>query len=316
MIAAGAALLAYAGDKLVDFAAGLAERARVSPAVIGLTIVAAGTSTPELFVSVAAALEGSPAIALGNVVGSNSANVGLILGAAALARSLPFAMRVLKFEYPFMLLASWITLLLARDGLLDRLESGFFLASLVAFTIYSVWVARAELGEEEGRTIAGLVPAEADRLGHRPLWLLAVGLALSFLGLGLGARLLVDGATAVARVAGLSERVIGLTLVAVGTSLPELVASVAAALKGQREIAVTNVVGSNVFNLLGILGMTGLLRPVDVEPQMVALDLWVMLGFAALPLPLVFWDRTLGRRDGAVLLLAYAAYVFVLLRFT
>jgi cation:H+ antiporter len=141
LIAVGAAALAYSGNRLVDFAAALAEKARLTPAVIGLTIVAAGTSAPELVVSLTGALQGAPGIALGNVVGSNIANIGLILGACAVLAPIPVSPRVLRFEYPFLVLASWITLLLSRDGWLDRLEGGFFLASMISFAAYAVWVA-------------------------------------------------------------------------------------------------------------------------------------------------------------------------------
>ena len=154
LVAGGAAVLAYAGNRLVDFAVAVAEKARLTPAVIGLTIVAAGTSAPELLVSVTGALRGSPGIAMGNVVGSNVANIGLILGACALIAPIPVARGVLRFEYPFLLLASWIALLLSRDGRLDRLEGTFFLASMVGFTAYAVWVARRQITdcrEEPGR---------------------------------------------------------------------------------------------------------------------------------------------------------------------
>lgn len=309
LVAAGAAVLAYAGNKLVDFAAAIAEKARLTPAVIGLTIVAAGTSTPELFVSLTATLRGSPAIAVGNVVGSNIANIGFVLGLAALITPIPLTQRVLKFEYPFMILATWIALLLFRDLLFDRLEAGFFVGSMMAFTAYSVWVARQEATERDKELLAELVPAKAAVLERKPSSLLALGTVASLAGLTLGARLLVTGAIGVAQGLGLSERVIGLTVVAIGTSLPELVASTAAALKRHHEMAVTNIVGSNIFNLLFILGATGLVRPVPIDVGMVSFDMWVMMGFAVGLIPLLAWDRTLSRIDGAVLMTLYAGYL-------
>jgi cation:H+ antiporter len=309
LIVVGAGALAYAGNRLVDFAAALAQKARLTPAVIGLTVVAAGTSAPELAVSLTGALHGSPGIALGNIVGSNIANIGLILGACAVLAPIPVAPGVLRFEYPFLVLASWIMLLLSRDGRIDRLEAGFFLASMIGFTAYAVWVARREITGVEKRAVAGAVPEQAARLSRWPTWKLGLGIGGTLSGLIVGGQALVSGAVGVAHVLGVSERVVGLTVVAIGTSLPELAVSLAAALKKQQEMAVANVVGSNVFNLLMILGVTGLARPLLVDPRIVSVDLWVMMGFTVLLLPLVFRRRTLTRGAGAFLLSAYASYV-------
>jgi len=264
LVAGGAVVLAYAGNRLVDFAVAVAEKARLTPAVIGLTIVAAGTSAPELLVSVTGALRGSPGIAMGNVVGSNVANIGLILGACALMAPIPVAGGVLRFEYPFLLLASWIALLLSRDGWLDR---------------------------------------------RKATWTLVLGILAALAGLVLGAHALVSGAVKLSRALGVSERVVGLTVVAVGTSLPELAVSLAAALRKQQEMAMANIVGSNIFNLLMILGTAGVVRPLPIEPRMISVDLWVMLGFAVLLVPLVFRRGVLTRGGGACLLAAYAGYV-------
>jgi cation:H+ antiporter len=311
LIALGVALLAYSGNKLVDFSVALAEKARVTPAVIGLTVLAWGTSAPEAFVSADAAFHGSADIALANVVGSNIANVGLILGACALLTVVPVAGNLLRFEYPFLLLASWIALLLCRDGALDRLESLFFLLSVIAFTLYSLWVARRQITSSEEKILAKRLPDDAIDLERRPTALLLGGIVLALAGLGLGARLLIRGSVDVARGFNVSERIIGLTLVALGTSLPELVASIAAAMKRQIEMAVTNIVGSNICNLLLILGVTGLIRPIPVGPRIVVPDMWVMLGMAVLLFPLVAWDRRLTRRDGVALLGTYLAYMIV-----
>lgn len=312
-VAGGALLLAGAGSRLVDFAVAFAERARLTPAVMGLTVVAAGTSAPELFVSLTAALRGSPDIALGNVVGSNVANVGLILGGCALLAPLPVARGVLRFEYPFLLLATWITLLLCRDGWFDRLEGAFFIASMAAFLAYSVWVARAEIDAAERSVVAEALPARAEGLSRRPAWWLASGLLASLLGLVLGARVLVAGAVGLAQALGLSERVIGLTVVSVGTSLPELVVSLVAAARRRQDMAVANVVGSNVFNLLMILGAAGLARPLSVDPRVASVDMWVLMGSTVLILPLARRGR-LSRRGGAVLLALYGGYLVWLAR--
>lgn len=305
----GAVALAYSGNRLVDFAAAMAEKARLTPAVIGLTIVAAGTSAPELVVSVTGALRGSPGIAIGNVVGSNVANIGLILGCCAVIMPIPVARGVLRFEYPFLVLASWIALLLSRDGRLDRLEGGFFLASMLAFTAYAVWVARREITTAEKRLVGETVPDRAEPLSQRPTWTLSLGILAALAGLVVGAQVLVSGAVNMARSLGVSERVVGLTVVSIGTSLPELAVSVAAALRKQQEMAVANIVGSNIFNLLMILGAAGLARPLPIDPRTVAVDFWVMLGFTVLLLPLVYRRGLLTRAGGACLLAAYAGYV-------
>jgi cation:H+ antiporter len=307
LIVAGMALLALSGHKLVDFAVALAARARLTPAIIGLTVVAAGTSMPELLVSTTAALRGSPEIALANVVGSNIANIGLILGFCALLTAIPVRGALLKFEYPFLLLASWVAFLLCRDGRIDRVESAFFVTSAIVFNAYSIWAARQTLVPREP---TGL-PAPSAGAVRWPAWGLVLGLAATFVGLSLGAHLLVTGAVGIALGLGVSERVVGLTVVAVGTSLPELVASVAAAVKRQVEMAVTNVVGSNIFNLLLILGLTGLVRPMAVADKLVHIDMPIMLGISVLLMLLVARDKSLSRRGGAILLAAYATYLVV-----
>ena len=309
LVVGGAAVLAYSGHQLVDFAAAIAEKARLTPAVIGLTIVAAGTSAPELVVSVTGALQGSPGIAMGNVVGSNVANIGLILGSCALIMPIPVARGVLRFEYPFLVLASGIALLLSRDGRLDRLEGAFFLASMVAFTAYAVWVARREITAAERSVVGEAVPDRAAPLSRKATWALVLGILAALIGLVLGAQALVGGAVSMARALGVSDRVVGLTVVSVGTSLPELAVSLAAALRKQQEMAVANVVGSNIFNLLMILGAAGLARPLLVDPRMISVDLWVMMAFTLLLFPLVFRRGLLTRGGGACLLAAYAGYV-------
>lgn len=309
LVVVGAVVLAYAGDRLVEFAAAIAEKARLTPAVIGLTVVAAGTSAPELLVSVTGALRGAPGIAMGNVVGSNVANIGLILGICALIVPIPVARGVLRFEYPFLVLASWIALLLCRDGWLDRLEGAFFLGSMAGFVAYAVWVARGEITTAEKSLVGEAVPERAAGLSRGPTWKLALGILGALVGLVAGAQALVSGSVTLARALGVTERVVGLTVVSVGTSLPELAVSVAAALRKQQEMAVANAVGSNIFNLLMILGAAGLLRPLLIDPHIIAVDLWVMLGFTVLLFPLVVRRGLLSRASGAGLLAAYGCYI-------
>lgn len=305
LVALGAALLTFGGDRLVDASVDLARRARLTPAVIGLTVVAAGTSMPELFVSATAALRGSSEIALGNVVGSNIANIGLILGLCGMVVSLPAGAGVLSFDYPVLLAVSIGVPLLGLDGRLSRPESALCVAALATYLLVSVVRARRR---GEAAAAASLPPPVTRGIATLIAMLLAATLALAF-----GARLLVGGAVQIAETLGVSERIVGLTIVAVGTSLPELVASAAAAIKQQHEMAVSNIVGSNVFNLLGILGVTGVIRPLEFQPEILRLDIPVMLGFTLLLLP-ILKDTRVSRPEGLLLFLLYASYMVWLAR--
>jgi cation:H+ antiporter len=288
----------------------VARVARLSPAVIGLTVVAMGTSLPELSVSLLAAGSGRSDIAMGNVVGSNIFNVAAIVGVTALVLPIRVHLTAIKLEWPFMFTALAVCLLLARDGIIDRLEGGFFLLSLTLFTIYAIRVARTGLTSGDEAELADEV--QRLTLARR----LAVDVGLIALGLGLlagGGRLLVSGAVTIALLAGLSERVIGLTIVAAGTSLPELAASIAAARRGQPGIALANVIGSNVFNVLGILGTVAVITPQRVNPQIVASDNWWMVATSFVLLPMMMTGMRVSRLEGLALLLAYVTYVALLL---
>lgn len=308
LVALGIAALAYAGDKLVDFASALAERAGLTPAVIGLTVVAAGTSSPELVVSVSAALRGAADLSLANVVGSNIANLTFILGLAALLRPVPVHDQLLKLDYPVALLASALTWLLCRDLRFDRLEGAFYLAGLAAFVGWSVFAARRVLSAKEKAAEAGRVPAEAHPLSRLGPGLLLGGLAASIAGLSVAAEALIRGASGLALAFGVTERVVGLTVVAVGTSLPELVATVMAARKGQSEMAVANLVGSNIFNLLGILGAAAVISPLAVAPEAARVDCAVMVGALLLLVPFFYAAKGVSRGAGAAFAGGYLAY--------
>lgn len=310
---AGLALLTVGAEALVRGAASVARLARVTPAVIGLTIVAMGTSFPELTVSVVAALGDRPDVAVGNVVGSNIVNVAVIAGVAALILPLPVQGTTVKLEWPFMFVASVVGLLLARDGAIDRLEGGFFLVALALFVAYALRLARREVTAREAQQFAQAVAALEVRT-RRAAAIVDVGLIVGGLALmGLGGRWLVNGAVELARVAGVTDRVIALTLVAGGTSLPELATSIVAALRRQTEIAIGNLIGSNIFNLLGILGVVALLAPVPVSPALVAVDMWWMVAFALLLFPILRSGFRISRWEGVLLLGAYAVYLVVLL---
>ncbi|MFN3936663.1 MAG: calcium/sodium antiporter [Gemmobacter sp.] len=294
LFAGGLAGLYFGGDWLVRGAAALAARFRVPPLVIGLTIVGFGTSTPELLVSVDAALRGAPGIAIGNVVGSNIANILLILGLSAVVGPLAAPFAGLRRDLGWMIAAAILCLPLFWNGAVGRVE-GAVLATGIA--LYLVQGFR-QVG-------TGAAPEPAIMAPWRALFLIGAGLVA----LMLGARALVDSASAAARLVGISEAVIGLTVVAVGTSLPELATSVTAALRGRRDIALGNVIGSNVFNVFAILGATALIAPIPVEARFLSVDVPTMIAVSLGLTALLWWRGGLGRGAGAALLLLYAAYI-------
>jgi len=307
---AGLVILGVGGEALVRGATAIARLAGLTTAVIGLTVVALGTSLPELMVSLLAALRGTPDIALGNVVGSNIANIGLILGLTSLLFVLPIHGSAAKLEWPFMFVASWVALLLARDGAYDRLEGGFFVVSLVLFLAFMIQESRTHLPPDE---IGDLGRAVGKRsMPGRDLVRAIAAVVLGSGSLFLGARFLVDGASALAAIAGIPDRIIGLTVVAVGTSLPELAASLVAARRKQADVAVANIIGSNIFNLLAIFGVTALVRPIPVSAPFARVDMWWMIGFAFLLMPMLRYRSDLSRTEGGILLGAYIGYLVMI----
>lgn len=300
---AGGVLLYCGAEALIRGAVALAFRAGMTPLVVGLTVVAAGTSMPELVVSVLSSVRGEGAIAIGNVVGSNICNILLIAGVAALIRPITVQRVIVRREIPLMIGATVLAgALLLWGNSLARLEAGLLFGLLVASTVWSIRAARRETALDP--ETAGIPAGAAGAPLIRNLAMLVLGLVL----LVVGANWFVEGATELARMFGLSEAVIGLTVVAIGTSLPELATSVVAALRGESDIALGNVVGSNVFNLLGILGITGLVQPLALPAGSVR-DLGVMLAVAVLVLPLARTGFRLQRWEGAVLVGSYAAYI-------
>lgn len=302
-IVIGIALLFSGGELLVRNASSLARAWGLSPMVVGLTIVAFGTSAPELAASLTAALQGSPQIALGNVVGSNIANIALVLALVALVRPPTATASFLRREVPIMVGVAALLVVLLVGDVVGRAEGALLLLLLIAYLLVLL-----RPGEEKTE-VREEFAQEYGRPARRSTWtavlLVVMGLAL----LVGGANVLVLGATSLARGFGLPEMVIGLTLVAVGTSLPELATSLVAAAKRQPDIALGNIVGSNIFNVLGILGVTALTRPLRIPYEVVAIDLWVMLGFSVVLVPFLVSGLRLGRREGAVLLALYVGYV-------
>lgn len=306
---AGIVLLALGADVLIRGAVTIARVARISAAVIGLTVVSMGTSLPELTVSLAAALRGSADLALGNVVGSNLFNIGIVLGVSAMILPMRVHGSAVKLEWPFMFLASFQLLLLARDGHIDRLEGGFFVTGLALFTWYVVLIGREAVRGEEALDLAEEVRRRAPRADLRTVGGAAAFLAAGITMLVFGGDLLVRGAVELARAFGMTERVIALSVVSMGTGAPEAFTSVIAARRGQSEIALGNVIGSNIFNILGILGVTALVRPLAVSAPILSSDLWWMLGLSLALFPLMRSRAVITRLEGAVLVLVYGTYL-------
>jgi cation:H+ antiporter len=305
----GVALLAVGADVFVRGAAGLAERFGISPFVIGLVVVGFGTSTPELAVTLGAALKGNTDIALGNVVGSNIANIGLILGLSALVAPMAIRLRLLQVELPALIVLHLALFAMVWNGSVGRFDGLVLMAGFLAFMIFVLRSARAETPLVQAEFAANEPPVP------HALWI-TLGFVIGGLALlMLGAKVAVDAAVVLAKLWGLSDLVIGLTVVAVGTSAPEIASSIAAARRGQSDIAIGNVVGSNLYNVLFILGATALVQPIPATaPTLRMLDLPVLVGLSILLWPLALKDMRLTRGNGAFLLLAYAAYLVLLVR--
>jgi cation:H+ antiporter len=304
----GIALLTVGGEALIRGSLAAAKRLGVSPLLSGLVIVGFGTSAPELVVSVNAAIDGRPDIAIGNVVGSNIGNILLILGICALITPLAVKPLALRRDAVTVVAASVLFLVLVGGNALARADAAIFLVALVAYLVWAYWSERfraAPSGE--------LHKAEAEELSTVPksvLWTV-VAVVFGLLLLIAGSQVLLIGAVGIAAHFGVPEAVIGLTLVAVGTSLPELSISVIAAIRRHADVAVGNILGSNIFNLLGILGVSALLQPLPVHPRILQFDQWVMLGTSLLLLVFLYTGRRLSRVEGGVLLAGYGIYVWL-----
>lgn len=319
LLVGGLVVLTIGAEWLVRSASQLAARFGIPPLVIGLTVVACGTGAPELAVCIQAALAGQAEIALGNVVGSNIMNILVILGLAALITPLIVAQQLIRIDVPLMIGASILVFLLALDGRLGALDGAILSAGIVAYMIFAVVKGRrennaqvqAEYEREYSTQATANAPSEIS-LG-RQLGLFLAGLAL----LILGANLLVRAAVDIAAWLGISQLIIGLTVVAIGTSLPEIATTVIASLRGQRDIAVGNAIGSNLFNLLAVLGVTSLIAPdgIAVPSAALSFDLLVMIAVALACLPIFFTGHSIARWEGLLFLAYYAAYTgYLILR--
>lgn len=304
-IAGGLVILLLAGDLLVRGAVNLALRLGVPALMVGMTVVAFGTSAPELLVSVQAVLTGAGGLALGNVVGSNIANILLVMGLPALIAPVLVGRESLR-DYAIMIAVTFLFIGLAFTGVIALWQALVLLAAFALFMGESIWRGkRAQIAPDE---LEGADPALSGRR-------LALYLALGLIGLPLGASLLVAGAVDIAEALGVSDLMIGLTIVAVGTSLPELATTLMAAIRREGGVALGNILGSNIFNLLFILGVAGMMGPMAVPEAMLRLDLWVMLGAALVLAPFLWSGRAIGRVAGALLLSGYGGYIWLLVQY-
>lgn len=304
-IVGGLIFLYLGAEGLVRGSSALALRFRVSPLVVGLTVVSFGTSAPELVVSLKASLTGTGDIALGNVIGSNICNIGLILGLSALIRPLRIQIQTIRLEVPILIGSSFLIWIFLSNMRLNRIEGIVLTISILAFIYFNVWHARKQQNMEMASRVAEALPPLRSKV-----WTELIFLFAGFGMLVLGANLFVKGSTEAAQRLGVGEAFIGLTLVALGTSLPELATSVVAAWKGQNDISVGNVIGSNIFNTFGILGLSSTVHPIQgVGIQ--SKDLIFMTVLSLLILPLMKTDFTLKRWEGGVLLGIYVLYIFV-----
>ncbi len=301
ILAGGSLLLTLGANHFVEGASRIALRAKVSQLFIGITLVALGTSLPEFFVSLTAALKGSPDISIGNIVGSNICNIGLILGTAALIKPVQNPKSVLKFEFPLLAVVSVLLYIFCLNLTIGRTEGAVYLLLLVLFITYYILKAKKCPFEEE------VVPRENVPL-PKALFETVAGLAV----LLVGSNLFIDSASNIARMLGISELVIGLSLVALGTSLPELASTLAAAVKGKSDIAVGNVIGSNLLNIAFIVGTVSLIKPISTKKEVLSFDIPFMLFITFLLFGIITLSKRTGRLAGAVLISLYIAYITAL----
>lgn len=307
--ALGLVILLLAGDALVKGAVNMSLRIGIPALIVSLTVVAFGTSAPELLISITAALEDKPGITLGNVIGSNTANVLLVLGVPALIATMHSAHCNTKMSYLQMVFGSLLFIGLCFFGTFTFVSGVVLLAALTVTLTWAFFQAKAHraMGEDDDLE----EPEGADP--EMRWWKIITYLVLGLIGLPLGADLLLDSAVTIARMFGITETVIGLTLVAIGTSLPELATTVMAAIRRQADVALGNVIGSNMFNLLAVIGVTAVVSPIPVDPDLLEFDVWVMLGATLLLVPFVFLRANITRIWGVVLTGLYVTYIFTVL---
>ena len=302
----GLLLLVFGGEFLVRASVGLSFKLNISKMVIGMTVVSFATSAPELLVSLQAALSGSPAIAINNVIGSNIANIGLVLGITALIGPIAVSKDFYRLNWPVMMgFSLLIYYFLKNDNVLTQVEGIILFSSLVVFLFVLIKSAKSDKSSDDE------VDDKLAKVGYGKIlfWLFLGGLALYF-----GSDLLVDGAKDLARSVGVSEAVISVTLIAIGTSVPELAASVISAIKGEKAISLGNLIGSNIFNIASVLGLTSIIKEIPVtDPSILNRDIFWMLGFSAILLPLIFIPKKMeiSRYKGTILFLGYIGFIYL-----
>jgi cation:H+ antiporter len=308
MLILGLVILIVGGEFLVRGAVGLSSAMKISPLVIGMTVVSFGTSAPELLVSIQSAMSGNPGIAIGNVIGSNIANLALVLGVTVIIFPIVAEKQTKKLDYPVMIFATFLFYIFALNLHLEFWEGLVFILVLLAFTYYLIVSSRRSTKKEiaeKKEDLEELLEKPSSK-GMSVLFLL-VGLV----GLYFGSDWFVGGATGIARSFNLSDSVIGVTVVALGTSAPELVASIMAALKKQSDISVGNLIGSNIFNIFAVLGITAMVKPIAVEESVMSFDMWWMIGISLLLIPVLYFGNKIGKIKGIVLVFSYVIYIFL-----
>lgn len=313
----GFIVLMWSADLLVDNASIVAERLGVSTFLVGIIIIGFGTSAPEMFVSAMAALENKGNLALGNALGSNITNIGLVLGSAALVRALPVTRSTAIGDIPLVILTGAVAILLVSDGLLSMIDGIILLALLVTYLVWSAKFSQGVGNEALTEELADH-PDDLDLsvIDHPKAKSTPMAFLLTVVSIGLlviASRLLVTGSVVVATYFGISELIIGLTIVAIGTSLPELAAAIAAARKGVHDMIIGNIIGSNVFNTLGVLGITGTIRATEIDTSALWRDFPIMFVFSILMLLFAFTKGSFSRREGGILLASYLAYICYLI---
>ncbi|AWW30311.1 sodium:calcium antiporter [Echinicola strongylocentroti] len=305
LIVLGFLILLGGGKALVDGASAIAVKLGMSPGLIGMTIVAFGTSAPELLVSVTAALKGTSDIAIGNVIGSNISNITLVLGISALIYPIRLNLKILKFDYSFTLLATLLFYILALNHVISFIDGIILFATLILINWY--YFTKADEVPDEFTT------EEAEEAKREPIIKSILYILVGMVGLYFGAELLVNNAVTLAQEYGVSERIIGVTIIAIGTSLPELATSVIAARKKETDIALGNILGSNMQNILSIIGVTAMIKPIEVSDLFLSSDFLWMIGFTVLLFPIMRTGFKISRSEGGLLLAVYIIYLIFLL---
>ncbi len=304
----GLVILIVGGDYLVKGSSNIAFRLKLSPLVVGLTIVAFGTSAPELLISIQSALIGSPDIAVGNVVGSNICNLALVLGVTAVIYPVKVQSNSIKIDWPVTLGASLLLYIISLDGYIGIYEGLMFVLILIVYLFLIIKQSRKSILALEINKEENNIPESPQK----PLWKDILFIVLGCVGLYYGSEWFVGSAKEITIQFGVEERVVGLTIVAIGTSLPEMVTAAMASYKGHTDLALGNLMGSNIFNILSILGITSIIKKIHINDQILSIDMWWMIAITIMILPLMIMRREVGRVDGIILLLVYSIYFYTI----